>query len=147
MAGGRRNAKGFYPPRAMALRGNATIQIDVDLPDRPGELGKLAAILGEAKVNIDAMSENSGGGHSYVSLIVDQPAKARQFLDKAGYTSSTRTVLVVRIPDRPGALGELARKLGGAGVDIESVVHLETMGDHVQLAVGVDNLDKARSLV
>jgi hypothetical protein len=119
----------------------------VDLPDRPGELAKLAAILGDAEINIDAISENSGGGHSYMSLIVDQPTKARQFLDKAGYACSTRTVLVVRIPYAPGALAGLARKLGGAGVDIQSVVHLETMGDHVQLAIGVDNLDKARSLV
>ncbi len=123
------------------------IQLDVDVPDRPGELGKLAAILEEAAVNIDAMSANSGGGHSYISLIVDQPSKARQFLDKAAYASSSRTVLVVRIADRPGALAGLARKLGDAGVDIESVVHLETMGDHVQLAIGVDNLDAARSLV
>ncbi len=123
------------------------IQLDVDVADRPGELGKLAAILGAAAINIDAMSANSGGGHSYMSLIVDQPSKARQFLDKAGYSSSTRTVLVVRIPDRPGALADLARKLGDAGVDIQSVVHLETMGDDVQLAIGVDNLDAARSLV
>ena len=117
------------------------------LPDRPGELGKLAAILGEADINIDAMSENSGGGRSYMSLLVDQPTKARQLFDKAGYENASRTVLVVRIPDKPGALAELAHTLGGAGVDIQSVVHLETIGDHVQLAIGVDNLDKARSLV
>lgn len=93
------------------------------------------------------MGANSGAGHSYVSLIVNQPTKARQLFDKAGYRSISRTVLVVRLPDQPGALAGLALKLGQAGVDIESVVHLETMGDHVQLAIGVDNLDKARSLV
>lgn len=119
----------------------------MELPDRPGELGKLAAILGDAAINIDAMSANSGGGRSYMSLLVDEPTKARQLLEKAGYACSSRTVLVVRVPDEPGALAGLARKLGGAGVDIQSVVHLETIGDHVQLAIGVDNLDKARSLV
>ncbi len=123
------------------------IQLDLDLPDRPGELAKLATILGEAGINIDAMSANSGGGRSYMSLIVDQPTKARQLLEKAGYRCLTRTVLVVRLANKPGALAELARKLGAAGVDIQSIVHLESMGDHVQLAIGVDNLDKARSLV
>jgi len=123
------------------------IQLDLDLPDRPGELAKLATILGEAGINIDAMSANSGGGRSYMSLIVDQPTKARQLLEKAGYRCLPRTVLVVRLANKPGALAELARKLGMAGVDIQSVVHLESMGDHVQLAIGVDNLDKARSLV
>ena len=131
-----------YDPGEAAL-----IQLDVDLPDRPGELGKLTALLGDARINIDAMSANSGAGHSYVSMLVDQPTKARQLLDQAGYRSSTRTVIVVRLPDHPGALAELALRLGSAGVDIESVVHLENLGDHVQLALGVDNVDKARSLV
>lgn len=125
----------------------ALIQLDVDLPDRPGELGKLAALLGDADVNIDAMSANSGAGRTYVSLIVDQPTKARQLFDKEGYRCGTRTVIAVRVEDRPGALSALAKKLGSAGVDIQSVVPLENLGDHVQLALGVDNVDKARSLV
>lgn len=125
----------------------AVIQIDLDMPDRPGELARLTALLGEARVNIDAMSAASGAGRSYMSLLVDQPTKARQLLEKAGYRLASRTVLVVRLSDRPGALAKLAADLAGAGVDVQSVVQLESMGDHVQLAIGVDNLDKARSLV
>ncbi len=123
------------------------IQLNVELPDRPGELAKLTALLGDAGVNIDAISAASGGGRSYMTLLVDQPTKARQALDKAGYACSSNTVLIVRLSDHPGALAELARKLGAAGVDIVSVTQLEGLGDHVQLAIGVDNIDKARSLV
>ena len=123
------------------------IQLDVDLPDRPGELGKVLHILSAERVNIDAMSANSGAGRSYISLITDQPIKARQALAKAGYECAQRTVLIVSLADEPGALAALARKLGAAGVNIESIVHLGPMGDHVQLALGVDNRDAARSLV
>lgn len=123
------------------------IQLEVDLPDRPGELGKILEILASEKINIDAMSANSGAGHSYVSLITDQPIAARQSLSKAGYDCAQRTVIIVSLTDTPGALAALARKLGAAGVDIQSVVQLETMGDRVQLAIGVDNLDAARALV
>lgn len=126
---------------------HAVIQIDLDMPDRPGELARLTSLLGEARVNIDAMSAASGAGRSYMSLLVDQPTKARQLLEKEGYRLASRTVLVVRLPDRPGALAKLAADLARAGVDVQSVVQLESMGDHVQLAIGVDNLDKARSLV
>ncbi|HEY7587523.1 MAG TPA: ACT domain-containing protein [Thermoplasmata archaeon] len=131
----------------LPVEGSGTIQLDVDLPDRPGELAQLARVLGDAGINIDAMSANSGGGRSYMSLIVDQPTRARQLFDTAGYASRSRTVLVVRLPDEPGALAGLAGRLGAAGVDIDSVVHLETIGDHVQVAMGVDNLERARSLV
>ncbi len=123
------------------------IQLDIDMPDRPGELAKLLGILAAESINIDAMSANSGSGRSYVSLITDQPIKARQSLTKAGYECSQRTVIVVSLPDTPGAFAALARKLGDAGVDIESVVPLEAMGDRVQLALGVDNRDAARGLV
>lgn len=123
------------------------IQLDIDLPDRPGELAKLLGVLAKGSVNIDAMSANSGGGRTYVSLITDQPIKARQSLRKAGYDCSQRTVIIVSVADTPGALAALVGKLGDAGVDIQSIVHLEAIGDRVQLAVGVDNRDAARALV
>jgi len=123
------------------------IQIDVEVPDRPGELAKLAAILGEAGINIDAIGAESAGGRSYVSLIVNQPMQAREAIMKGGYACAMRTVLVVRLDDKPGALAALARKLGDAGVDVVSAIHLGTVGGHAQLALGVDNLERARSLV
>jgi len=73
--------------------------------------------------------------------------QAREALVKHGYTSSSRTVLVVRVEDSPGALAALAKKLGDAGVDIVSAIHLGTVGGYAQLALGVDNIEKARSLV
>ncbi|TLZ85952.1 MAG: ACT domain-containing protein [Methanobacteriota archaeon] len=123
------------------------IQIDIEVPDRPGELAKLAAILGTAGINIEAISGESASGRSYVSLIVSQPVQAREALMKHGYVCSTRTVLVVRLDDKPGALAALAKKLGDAGVNVMSAIHLGTVGGHAQLALGVDNLEKARSLV
>ena len=123
------------------------IQLDVELPDRPGELAKLASVLEEAEVSVDAMALESGGGTSFASLIFDKPVQARKALEDAGFHVTERTVLVVRLEDRPGAFAELARRLGAAGVDIKTVVGLETVGRHVQLAIGVDNIDAARSLV
>lgn len=123
------------------------IQIDVDVPDRPGELAKLAGLLGDSGINLNAISAESGGGRSYMSLCVDQPARARAVLKQAGYVCQEHTVLVVRLEDRPGALAALARKLGDTGLNITSVIHLETVGGYAQLAIGVDDLAKARSLV
>lgn len=123
------------------------IQLDIDVPDRPGELAKLAAILGDSRINIDAISAESAGGRSYMSLVVNEPMQAREALMKGGYACSTRTVLVVRLEDRPGALAGLARRLGDAGVDVLSLIYLGTIGGHAQIALGVDNLEKARSLV
>src|SRR3989441_3828793 len=93
------------------------IQIDMEVPDRPGELAKLAAILGEAGINIDAIGAESAGGRSYVSLIVNQPMQTREAIMKSGYTRSMRTVLVVRLHDKPRAPPPPPRKLGDARGD------------------------------
>lgn len=117
------------------------------VPDRPGELGKLAASFAERGVNIDAISAATGGGKGYVSVLVPEPAKTREALRAAGYQFEERTVLTVQLEDRPGTLGELAKRLGGAGVNITSIVTIQTGGGRVQLAIGVDDLEMARRLV
>jgi hypothetical protein len=51
-------------------------------------------------------------------------------------------VLVIDIEDRPGTMGEVARKVADAGVNIGRVY--STFGG-VKLVLGVDDLDRARS--
>jgi hypothetical protein len=53
-----------------------------------------------------------------------------------------RDVLVVDVEDRPGTMGEVARRIASAGVNIE--LAYTTFGA-VRLVLGVDELDKARA--
>lgn len=46
------------------------------------------------------------------------------------------------VEDRPGTMGEVARRVGEAGVNIELVY---TSFGAVGLVLGVDDLDKARA--
>src|SRR3989454_7110340 len=102
-AAGRRRVTLVASPAYVGPEGDM-IQIDMEVPDRPGELAKLAAILGDAGINIDAIGAESTGGRSYVSLIVNQPMQARGGVMKNGYTSSMPAVLLGRLHDKPRAL-------------------------------------------
>jgi hypothetical protein len=53
-----------------------------------------------------------------------------------------REVLVVDVEDRPGTLGELARTLGEAGVNID--LAYTTFGG-VKLVIASDDIDSARA--
>ena len=123
------------------------IQFDVVIPDRPGELGKLASTLADRGVNIDAISCATGAGKAYAILLIQEAHRTRDALRAAGYTFLERSVLTVQLEDKPGTLGELAKRLGAAGVNITSVVTINAMGGRVQLAIGVDNLEQARRVV
>src|SRR5256885_17105959 len=82
-AAGRRRVTLVASPAYVGPEGDM-IQIDLEVPDRPGELAKLAAILGDAGINIDAIGAESAGGRSYVSLIVNQPMQAPGGMSKSG---------------------------------------------------------------
>ena len=74
---------------------------------------------------------------------MEDAAATRAALSEAGIeVSGERDVLVVDVEDRPGTMGEVARRIGEAGVNIE--LAYTTFGA-VRLVLGVDDLDRARA--
>ena len=74
---------------------------------------------------------------------MEDAAATRAALSEAGIeVSGERNVLVVDVEDQPGTMGEVARRIGEAGVNIE--LAYTTFGA-VRLVLGVENLDRARA--
>jgi len=75
---------------------------------------------------------------------MDSPAKARQALTRAKITVTQQLVLVVDLPNEPGALQGLAAKLSAAGVNINYIYGSVTKkGAEGLLVLGVDKLGQA----
>ena len=91
------------------------------VPDRPGMLGEIAGALGEKKVNLRAINAWVEGTEGVVRLVVDKHAAAKKLLAKKGWMPEERDVLELQLPDKPGALGAAAAKLGKAGVNVTHV--------------------------
>lgn len=90
-------------------------EIFIVLENRPFTLGELCSYLAENKVNIEAI----GVFHDTAKLYVKNANKAMKILSKAEYTIDSREVLKVELENRPGALAEVASKLGNKGINIE----------------------------
>jgi hypothetical protein len=119
--------------------------LTVILEDRPGELARLGETTGRAGVNIEGMCALTGEGRGYIHILVaDEAAStARQALEDAGMgVADEREVLVANIQDRPGTLGELARRLAEANVNIELVY--TTFGG-IRIVIATDDLQAARA--
>ena len=100
--------------------------LTVILEDRPGELARLGETTGDAGVNLLGMCALTGEGKGFVHVLVDdeQAALARAALEGAGMgVADAREALVIDIRDRPGTLGEVARTLAEASVNIEPRLH------------------------
>jgi hypothetical protein len=114
-------------------------EFTVTIPDVPGSLARLGQALGDGRVNIEAILATTRPGEGVVHFIADDVAAATRALGAGGFRSTTREVLVVRVLDTPGALGEVALVMAKAGVNIDTA-YVTTRG-HV--VFGVDDLDGA----
>jgi hypothetical protein len=94
-------------------------QISAWVEDRPGMLGQVAAALGEKRVSIRAFMAAVMDGRGFVRVVVDKPAAAKKIFAAHGWRTTEDEVVEVTVPDRPGALGEVADRLGAAGINVE----------------------------
>jgi hypothetical protein len=119
--------------------------LTVILRDTPGELARLGEVTGAAGVNIRGLAAFTGEGRGVIHLLVDDEVvdRAREELKRARIgLADERGVLVVDIQDRPGSLGELARELAEANVNID--LAYTTFGG-IKLVIATDDLENARA--
>ena len=114
-------------------------EFQVTIEDTPGSLAQLGDVLGDARINIEAIHGRSREGRGFIDFIPDGADRAAHALRAAGIAYTTREVLIVRVLDEPGALGEVALVMARANINIDSL-YVTTRGFVV---LGVDDLDGA----
>jgi hypothetical protein len=112
------------------------------LDDQPGELARVGDVLGKAGANIAGLCALTGGGQAEVHILVQDATSAFQALQDAGIKiAAEQEVIVLDMEDRPGALGEVAHKLGNAKVNL-TTAYLAT---NTRLVLAADNLALAKA--
>lgn len=119
-------------------------EIFVVLENRPSTLGELCSHLAENKINIDAI----GVFQDTAKLYVKNVNKAMKILAKLNYVADLRDVLKVELENRPGALADVASKIGNKGINIEYCYGtLSKKGDVASVILDVSDVEKAMKLL
>jgi hypothetical protein len=116
----------------------------IDAPNRPGELAKVSQALGDKNINIDAVAAVGGGDQGVVGIISNNDAATRATLDDAGVTYRTIPCMTVNLPNRPGELAGLTRRLTYSGINLEFVAPIG-LADTATIALGVSDTQAARA--
>ena len=93
-------------------------QFVIQVKNERGVLAALCSELAKVAVNITAIQVPDQRGLASVRIVAAPVDAAKKVLEKMGYKCREETVLTAHLPERPGALGKLTRKLTEKGIDI-----------------------------
>ena len=112
--------------------------------DQPGVLARLGEACGRADISIEGISAFTGYGKGIIHVLVPDAEHALTVLAEAGLdVRQARDVVVVDMPDQPGALGRICGRVADAGINIQQA-YLATGG---RLVLVVDDVAAARALL
>ena len=120
-------------------------QLTAILPNRPGALADLLEALSDNKINVIALCVVDTAEHGLARFVVSEPEEAQRALEQCGIPYGTNQAISLALPNTPGALGDVARKLAKAKVNIDYAYASTSDADPARAILGVSNMKRARS--
>jgi hypothetical protein len=116
-------------------------ELNLRLPNSPGALGGVCRLLSDARVNIVALTLEAGG---HLRLVVDNHVHGAAVLREHHYQVAERDVILITIPNTPGALAPALQLVSDANVNIEYAYAGATdMATIAAVVVGVEDAQRA----
>lgn len=118
--------------------------LEIILDNKPGMLAQMGEILGRHKISLEGGGVFHNGRQSIAHFLVAEPEWARKLLTEAGFqVVAVHPVIIVKLrQDQPGQLGQFARRLAEAGINI----HTQYSDHSNQLILVVDDPEGARRI-
>lgn len=119
-------------------------QISIFIENKSGRLAEVTQTLGDAGINIRALSLADTSDFGILRLIVDKTDSAKAALKAKGFTVSKTEVVAVEVPDRPLGLFGILSILEQSSVNVEYMyAFVERCGDNAVIIFRFDNPEEA----
>lgn len=100
-------------------------QISLFLENKKGRLYKVLHLLGDAGVDIKALTIADNEDFGVLRMVVDDPDLALEVLKKAGFVVNITEVVAVEVNDAPGGLVAVLKILNDNDVNVEYIYAFE----------------------
>lgn len=119
-------------------------QISIFIENKSGRLAEITRILGDAGINIRALSLADTTDFGILRLIVNDAAMARDVLKQKGFTVNMTEVVAVEVPDTPGGLSSILQVLDKQQINVEYMyAFVERCAGNAVIIFRFDETDKA----
>lgn len=119
-------------------------QLSIFIENKSGRLAEVTKLLGEAGINIRALSLADTSDFGILRLIVNDTEKAKSVLKGNGFTVSKTEVVAVEVPDRPGGLAQILGTLDAQSINVEYMyAFVERCGENAVIIFRFDETEIA----
>lgn len=115
--------------------------------DRKGLVAEISELLGQQKININSINAHSEHGFAEIKLFTSDNDQSLSILNEGGFKAVSDGNILVRIDDKPGALGRIARTLSESDIDIRGISMIEQNQGSNIVSIVTDKDGKAREIL
>ena len=119
-------------------------QLSIFVENQPGRLASVARALGDANINIMAMTIAETREFGVVRMIVADPEAGKEALKKAKFTVKITDVLAIEVKDTPGGVAKALSVFEENGLNVEYMYSfVSTKENAARLVFRFDEIDNA----
>ncbi len=96
-------------------------QISIFIPNKKGSLSQLTDILIEHNIDIRAIAVFDTAEFGILRIVVDDPDRAVEILNREGIVAKVSKVIAVEPEDKPGSLNQIFSILRDADINIDYI--------------------------
>lgn len=121
-------------------------QLSIFLENKSGRLAEVTKSLGDAQINISAMSIADNSDFGILRCVVSDPDMACQVLKSAGFAVKITEVIGFTCPNTPGALAAVIGLLAQEGVSLEYMYSFAN-GDVAYIVIRPSDLEACQTIL
>ncbi|MCK9431458.1 MAG: ACT domain-containing protein [Candidatus Omnitrophica bacterium] len=119
-------------------------QLSVFLENKKGRLYGAAQVLGEAGIDIKALTIAESEEFGVLRMVVDKPQEGLKALKEKGFVASITDIVAVEVGDHPGGLADVLKIFNDHDINLEYMyAFVEKNADNAIVVFRFDDPDKA----
>lgn len=119
-------------------------QFTIFIENKIGELEKISEAIGRKGINIKTIVGEASLPTPYVKLVTSDIQTTKKVLDREGFKFELKEILTVEMPDKPGELSKIAKRLARANINVESIYIMGQRKGKTEVALIVDDMRSAK---
>jgi len=121
-------------------------QLSIFLENKAGRLQEALDVLGNAEINIKALTIADTTEYGIIRLLVSAPQTGYHLLKNRGYSVNLTDVISLSVSHEPGALAKVLAKFSEEKLSVE-YMYAFSLGEKAIIVLRTDNPSKAFEII